>query len=317
MHTVSNKQNWGETMYIFDLESAKSLFLTNRKSRNLSKQTLFWYDLYLTKFIQHIGNRELASLKGYDIEQYLTFRQEQPNTRDVTVRDIYKVLKVFFNFLLEEEYILHNPMKRIKPPKIHQKIMRTFSKQEIQKILDSFDKNEFFGLRDYLIMCCFFSTGMRKAELLGLKLSDINITTDMIKVNGKGSRDRLVPVGRTLRRIILQYLARREEYLVDCYCDYFIVSQRKTRLSHHGMNCLFQRIKKNLGASGERFSPHTWRHTFAKNFLLNGGDVFSLQKILGHSDIVTTKKYIALNDREMKLQHSKFNPLDNAEWSIF
>lgn len=304
-------------MPLFDLETAKSLFLINRKARNLSKQTLFWYDLYLKNFIQHLGNRDIGSIQGSDIEQYFIFRREQPKTRDITVRDIYKVLRVFFNFLIDEEYIVRDPMKRIRQPKIRQKIMRTFSKQEIQKILGSFDRNEFFGLRDYLIMCCFFATGMRKAELIGLKLSDISITTDMIKVMGKGSRDRMVPIGRTLRRIILQYLNQREEYLSGYYCNYFIVSQRKTQLTHHGMNCLFQRIKRNLGASGERFSPHTWRHTFAKNYLLNGGDVFSLQKILGHSDIATTKKYIALNDKEIKIQHSKFNPLDNAEWSIF
>ena len=304
-------------MTSFDLETAKSLFLINRKARNLSKQTLFWYNLYISKFIEQIGNREVSQIQGYEIEQYLNLRREQPKTRDITIRDIYKVLRIFFNFLIDEEYIVRDPMKRIRQPKVKQKCMRTFTKQEIQKILGCFDRTDFFGLRDYLIMCCFFSIGMRKSELINIRMSDINITTDMIKLSGKGNKERLVPIGKTLRRIILQYLPQREEFLKGFYCDYFIISWRKNQLTPHGMNCLFQRIKKSLGSQGERFSSHTWRHTFAKNYLLNGGDVFSLQKILGHSDIATTKKYIALNDKEIKIQHSKFNPLDNAEWSIY
>ena len=84
-----------------------------------------------------------------------------------------------------------------------------------------------------------------------------------------------------------------------------------------GINCLFQKIKKEYNLTGTKISAHTWRHTFAKSFLLNNGDIFSLQKILGHADISTTKQYINLNDSDIKIQNDKFNPLDNHRWEYY
>ena len=236
--------------------------------------------------------------------------------RDISLKDTYTIIRIFFTYLFDEEYIERNPMKNMKQPKVEKKIMRTFTKQEIEAILKHFDHSDFFGLRNYLIMCLLFSTGMRKSEMLNLKMQDINITVDMIRVMGKGNKERYVPIGRTLRRVILQYINRRTEYLKDIHSDYLIVSQKKSRLTESGINILFKNLKNNLGWTGERISSHTWRHTFCKTFLLNGGDVFSLQRIVGHSDLRMTRKYVDLNDREIKMQHAKYNPLDNKDWSI-
>jgi site-specific recombinase XerD len=240
----------------------------------------------------------------------------QARMRSVTIGGYYRAIRAFFFFLAEEEYTARNPMKKLRAPKVEQKIMRTFSKQEIDMMLRHFDRDEFIGLRNYMVMCLLFSTGMRKGELLELKMKDINLTVDSIKIMGKGSKERIVPIGRAMRRVIIEYVQKREHYLAGTYCDYFLVSKDKRRLLMSGLNTMFANMKKELKLGGERFSPHTWRHTFAKTFLINGGDVFSLQKILGHSDISTTKKYINLNDRELKVQHAKFNPLDNKEWMI-
>ena len=107
----------------------------------------------------------------------------------------------------------------------------------------------------------------------------------------------------------------REEYLKGETCHLLFVTPRVTRkMTNSCLNILFQKLKKNLKLTGEKISCHTWRHTFAKNYLLNGGDIFSLQKILGHADIVTTKNYLHLNEKEVKLQHAKYNPLDNKDW---
>jgi integrase/recombinase XerD len=160
--------------------------------------------------------------------------------RDVSLRDNYVVTRIFFTYLYEQEYIDRNPMKNMKQPKVEKKVMRTFNKQEIEAILKHFNQSDFFGLRNYLIMCLLFSTGMRKSEMLNIKMQDINITVDLIKVMGKGSKERYVPIGRTLRRILLQYINRRTEYLKDAYCEYLVVSQKKTQLTESGINILLR-----------------------------------------------------------------------------
>ena len=300
-----------------DIIQAQDIFLINRRARNLSKSTIFWYKITTDKFILHCeknNKKNIEEIKSHNIEEFLiSFKRE---VCDRTLKDNFVALRTFFIFLFEEEYIQRNPMRNMRQPKVEQKVMRTFDKPEIEKMLKFFDRNDFLGLRNFLIMAMLFSTGMRKAELLGIKIQDVNITIDMIKVRGKGNKERFVPISRTLRKILMQYTQEREEFLDDAYCEYLIVSRRKKQLTNSGVTILFHNLKESLNMQGERVSAHTWRHTFAKTFLLNGGDIFSLQKILGHSDIAVTRRYIALNDKEVKLQHAKFNPLDNKEWMI-
>lgn len=301
------------------MDQAMELFFINRKARNLSKYTLRWYKLIIEVFGKHCEEHKLVNvedIKSYHIELFFSQLRETRGIRDVSVKDYYVVLKVFFNFLFNEEYIERHPMRNMRQPKVEKKIMRTFTKQEIEKILKGFDTSDFFGLRNYMIMCMFFSTGIRKAELLGLKMQDISYNLDVFKVRGKGSRERIVPIGRTLRRIMIQYTNQRTEYLKDSSSEYFIISQKKRNLTNAGLNRIFDLVKKELNIQGERVSAHSWRHTFAKNYLLNGGSVFDLQKIIGHSDLQMTRKYVELNDKELKTQYAKFNPLDNRDWSI-
>ncbi|MPM79806.1 Tyrosine recombinase XerD [bioreactor metagenome] len=114
---------------------------------------------------------------------------------------------------------------------------------------------------------------------------------------------------------------RRNEYMSEVLKGHssavLFISKDGNQLTISGSDSIFQELKSKLGMNGKKYSAHTWRHTFAKTFLLNGGDVFTLQKILGHSDITTTKVYINLSDNEMKAQNSKFNPLDNSRWQYY
>ncbi|SCM83724.1 Phage integrase family protein (fragment) [uncultured Sporomusa sp.] len=116
-------------------------------------------------------------------------------------------------------------------------------------------------------------------------------------------------------RALRQYMRMRADFLQDESCEWLFVTPRAERkMTDSCLNMLFTKLKKELSLVGEKVSSHTWRHTFAKNYLLNGGDVFSLQEILGHADIETTKGYLNLNEEEIKMQHAKFNPLDNTRW---
>lgn len=301
-----------------ELGHIKRIFLTTKKSENVTQRTLETYDSGLKRFFDYLIERNILDVTEVNagiVREFLVMLKGK-GLRGITVHQFYRVLRTFFTFLHQEDYISKNPMTNVKAPKVEQKEMRTFTAQEIGKLLNAFDKNDFIGMRNYCIMCLLFSTGIRKTELSNLTLADVNITNDLIRIaNGKGQKERYAPIGKTLRRTMVQYLNMREEYLNGESCQWLFITPRASRkMTNSCMGVLFQKLKKTLKLTGEKVSCHTWRHTFAKNYLLNGGDIFSLQKILGHADIATTKNYLHLNEKEVKLQHAKYNPLDNKDW---
>nr|WP_281240877.1 tyrosine-type recombinase/integrase [Sporolituus thermophilus] len=194
---------------------------------------------------------------------------------------------------------------------------RTFTAVEIKKMLNAFKGDTFYEIRNRCIISLFFSTGIRMNELIELKLQDINITTDLIRIQkGKGMKERFVPISRAMKRILIEYLKHRQEYLADKNpdCPYVFPSRTGQKMTSSALESMFKKLKHELNLQGEKISCHTWRHTFAKNYLLNGGDIFSLQKILGHADLESTRIYLQLNDQEIKTQFSRYNPLDNKDW---
>lgn len=298
-----------------DIKLAVDVFFINRKSRNLSKATMKWYKLTLEKLLEYTQRKEIKKIEdvqSYHIEELLVEQREK--VRDITVKDFFVVYRAFFNFLFDEEYIERNPMKKMKAPKVAKKIIRTFSPEEINKILNFFETDSFLGLRNHLAMCLLFSTGMRRGELINIKVHDINTTLEVIKITGKGNKQRIVPIGRAVKKILIRYLKEREEFLDGRYCDYLMVSYVRRKLTGTWILHLFHKIKEELGMEGERFSPHTLRHSFARTALLNGMSIFVIQKIMGHEDLATTRKYIALNDKEIRTEHAKFDPLANRDW---
>lgn len=301
-----------------ELGYAKQIFLITKKSENVTERTVEIYQEDLDRFFNFLikGNIfDIVEVSSRHIREFLILLQER-GLNGVSRHKFYRELKTFFLFLYRENYLEKNPIADVKPPKIEQKEMRTYTAAEISKMINSFSRDTFTGFRNYCMFCLFFSTGIRKQEALDLTLADINITNDLIRIKkGKGQKERHVPIGRIMRRTLMQYLKVREEFLKDESCKWLFVTHTDNRkLTPSAINGVFHRMKKELKLTGEKISCHTWRHTFAKNYLLNGGDIFSLQKILGHSDIATTKGYLNLNEKEVKMQHARFNPLDNKDW---
>ena len=301
-----------------ELGQTKKIFLIAKKSENVTVRTIEIYEEILNRFFKHLMEQniyDVTEISASNIRGFLVLLQEQ-GLKGVSRHRFYRGIKTFLLFLYREDYINKNPIADVKPPKIEQKDMRTFTAQEISKMLNAFNKDTFTGFRNYCIFYLFFSTGLRKQEVLDLREVDLNITNDLIRVAmGKGQKERYVPVGRTLKRALVQYLKKREEFINNESCKWLFVTHKdKRKMSPSAINGIFHRLKQDLKLTGEKISSHTWRHTFAKTYLLSRGDIFSLQKIMGHSDIATTKAYIALNDREVQIQHAKFNPLDNKDW---
>ena len=227
-------------------------------------------------FLSQTKNIEtIAETTNNTILQYLKSLRGK-GLSPVTVLDRFIVLRVFYNFLVEWGYLEINPMEHLKKPKVPKRHARTFTTSEIMAILKSYDKTTFLGYRNYTIMCVLFSTGMRKTELLKLSVLDIHLQECFLVVlHGKGDKTREIPIGLSLRRILKKYLRDREEVLQEhsSFTPQFLVTFSGKPLTASGLDTVFKHLKesmKGLGIPERRLSAHTWRHTFAKTFLLNG-----------------------------------------------
>lgn len=297
------------------------IFLKNCNTKNLALKTINTYRERLIPFYvccYNDGITELESITREYTESYISdlLKRYSP----ATVRGKFIAVKVFFNFLVAHEYIINNPVKSLKLPKIPKVYIGAFTRDEVRDILNVFDKGSFLGYRNYVIMLTLFSTGLRKSELIALSIEDIQTDISCIKVYGKGSKERFVPIGDTLQKVLARYLKRRNEYInAKGYNNTYAVfiSRIGKPLKPSGLNAIFQGLKKNKAKWSTKVSAHTWRHTFAKMFLLNGGDIFTLQKILGHEDISTTRLYLDLNTQELQVQNNKYNPLENTRWKYY
>ena len=301
-------------------ESLKT-FLVRCNAMNLQVKTIMNYKQRLgdfEKFLLEHNIDDVLLVTADTVREYLGSMNGR--VKKITVLSYYLALSSFFNYLTEQEIIPKKPMDKVKKPRVGKRIIRAFTPKEIHLLLSAFDKNTFLGFRNYTIMSVFFSTGIRKAELMQLTCLDILFEIDMINVIGKGDKQRHIPLSPVLRKILLKYIKKRKEYIDEsshANCRYLFINKSCRPMTESTVNIIFANLKKEFQMQGARISAHTWRHTFAKTFLLYGGDMITLQMILGHSDVSTTKQYINLNDSDIKVQNEKFNPLDNTRWQYY
>lgn len=304
---------------------AKNEFRRRCMAANLAVGSLKQYEKVLKRFLavcikEGLGDSEesieIEKITASTIRYYLAVRAKEVSS--TTVRIHYMGLHTFFNFLYREELIKNDIMAKVEKPKKAVTEIPSFSKEEISKLLNVFDKETYVGYRNYTLTCLLFGTGLRRSEAVNLKLDDLKFDVGMIKVIGKGNKYRSVPIGDTLRRTLVKYIRIREKHLASAGIPsspyVFINSRTGGKLQPNAISDLYRKIGENEHIKGTRVSPHTFRHSFAKYYLMNGGDVFSLQKTMGHSDIAVTKRYVHLNDNDIKTQNDKFNPLENESW---
>lgn len=218
-------------------------------------------------------------------------------------------------FLVKEECTTNNFIKSVKAPIEEKKPMRVFSPEELHKILHSFNRDTFCGRRNHAMVLTFFATGIRLTELLNLKIDDINFQTDFLYIdNGKMQKSRFVPVSRTLKKILKEYIRFRDDYFDSSLMPWLFVTINGTKLSRDAIHTVFRDLKKDLKIPGEKVNPHALRHSFATYYVKGNGDIFSLQKILGHETLDMTKKYLQLSQDDVKTQFLQHNPADNLKW---
>lgn len=187
-------------------------------------------------------------------------------------------------------------------------MVEVLKENEISKILSCLDSKTASGCRDTAIVIMMLGTGLRLAELTNLKMENTHIEECYVKLMGKGSKERIVPIGRVAQKVLLRYVFHfRTEPLYSNEDNLFLTLEGRP-LSSNAIRLILSRLGKKSGV--KRFHAHLCRHTFATNYLINGGDVFSLQQILGHTSLEMVKRYVTLASAQVRVQHRKFSPMD-------
>jgi site-specific recombinase XerD len=226
-----------------------------------------------------------------------------------------RAVRSFSTWAYEEGYLDENVMRRLKLPQIPKTFPEPLSEEEIERVLSATLEGTNERLRNFSIMMLFLDTGIRLDELVNLKLSRIDFTIGEMTIFGKGGKERKVPIGLQAKRALLDYLAKERRDPVnpqDEDCVYLNVDGYP--ITHEAVEKMFQRVKKLTGVP--KLHPHACRHTFSVRYLVNGGDAFSLQRILGHTSLEMTRKYVNLASTDVKEKHRKFSPMDNIRFRV-
>lgn len=264
------------------------------------------YDIYgqvLNAFLRYINDRipEPAEIRVYLLSL------SQRGCSPATVHVHYRALKTWFNWLMAEGVIKKHPMQNVKPPRIPDKIVIPFTRDEVGRILTVCSGGTFCDLRMRAIVLTFIDTGLRLQELANIQKSGIDLQEGIIKVMGKGQKERFVKIGLSTRLAINQYLLRRTDNLPALW-----LTEERRPITWQGIQCAIFRLTDLAGIKNKRRGPHTFRHTAASLCKTNGMDIYVLQKMLGHSDIKTTEHYLrSLGFELVAEEHAKFSPVDN------
>jgi site-specific recombinase XerD len=231
------------------------------------------------------------------------------------IHGLGRALRSFSTWAHEEGYLEENIMRKLKLPKLPTTNPEPLSQDEIERILAVSLDDSSECLRNFSILMMFLDTGIRLDELTGLRISKINFTIGEMTVFGKGSKERKVPIGLQAKKSLIEYIAKeRPEPRNPQDDDMVYLNVDGYPITHGAVEKIFQRIKKK--ANVPKLHPHRCRHTFSVRYLANGGDAFSLQKILGHTSLEMTRKYVNLASDDIKEKHRRFSPMDNLGFRV-
>ena len=279
--------------------------------KNLSGNTVSSYRNDISSFIRFLEENKISDpsrIESRIIIRFFTNLEKIGLTSSSAAR-YFSSLKGFLNYLFTNNYIKNNPIEKVSPPKLGKTLPGVLSFEEIDKILSLPDTNEILGLRDKTILEVFYACGLRISELISLKLSDLFLTEEMIRVFGKGSKERIVPIGSSAINWINVYLTKSRPLLQKKMKseNYLFLNSRGSKLSRMGVWKIVSRYLKESGIEKDAH-PHTFRHSFATHLIEGGADLRSVQEMLGHADISTTQIYTHIDREFIKQVHKQFHP---------
>ncbi|CAG0983148.1 Tyrosine recombinase XerD [Methylophilaceae bacterium] len=275
----------------------------------LSKNTLTSYRLDLAAFaawLQNSEKKDLVDVQQADIQQYLAVRFPQSKPRSIS--RLIASLRRFYRYALRENRVVADPTLQIDSPKLPRSLPKSLNEEEVESLLEAPDLGQSLGLRDRAMLEILYACGLRVSELVGLKVTEVSLQEGVIRVTGKGSKTRLVPMGEEAVEWVARYLKEgRPEILQRRLSDSLFVTQRGEAMTRQAFWYLIKRYALLAGIH-KPMSPHTLRHAFATHLLNHGADLRVVQMLLGHADISTTQIYTHVARERLKQLHTKHHP---------
>ncbi len=302
-------------------------YMIDCANRGRSDGTLALYrrDLgLLVQWLEQAGVVDLESVTLAILRQFLNFLinsgsdKRFPNAiiqgrlSPSTVGTYVSVIKAFFQWCFNEELIPSSPAARLSKPKASKKVLSTFTSEHIEAMLAACDTDTRTGFRDYVILLVLLDTGMRVSELCNLHLSDVH--PRYVKVFGKGQKEREIGLHPDVSKVLWKYI-NKHRLGFNVQDDHVFLSERGP-FTTSGVEMMFNYVGDRAGITGVRVSPHTMRHTFSKQYLKQGGDLFKLSRELGHSSVqVTGNIYLGdFNSTDARMDHDKYSPAGGVKF---
>jgi integrase/recombinase XerC len=287
---------------------ARDFFNFLEGGKNYSPQTLRAYRQALEHFCSFKPNLTWQEATADDFRGYLLELMKHETSR-ATIRLRFAALRSFFNYLVEQQHLSSNVLKQVSLPKLEKSLPHFLTLPQVTELLETPTKNKktkqapaWMGARDTAILELFYSSGLRLSELVGLDLDDLDVIEETVRVLGKGSRERIVPVGR----LALEAIARYRQ-LAKISSGPLFLNKSRHRLSP---TAIWQMLKKYLRDAGlpATLSPHALRHSFATHLLDRGADLRSVQSLLGHASLTTTQIYTHVTTERLKQAYHEAHP---------
>jgi len=271
--------------------------------RGLSPNTLQAYRRDLCQFRDWL-KKEFLQVDSALIGNYLATLREKGN-KSRTLNRKLSVMRMFYKFLYTEGKTDHNPVEGVSSPRLGRKIPSFLSEKEVEALLEAPPIDEQYGSRDRAILEVVYGAGLRISELINLNLTDLNLKGGWVKVLGKGSKERIIPLGREACRWVRIYLRKRRTETTDklsLFCNRY-----GKRLSRQACWKIIKKYSQKAGIT-KKISPHTLRHSFATHLLSRDADLRFVQELLGHTNISTTQIYTHITQERLKKVYKKYHP---------
>lgn len=283
--------------------------------KQYSKETTDNYKIDFILFFEYCKNNKIdnfSTINYDDLRKYLVYLSNYKNYSNKSISRHISSLHSLYNYLIDEGVIDNNPMNLINSPKKEFRLPVYLTTNELEEIINTPDRTKKVGKRDILILEMFYSTGIRLAELVNIKIKDIDFINKKIKILGKGSKERYVLYGDRCKEYLEDYLENSRNYYLKEPVDYLFLNQQGKTLTTSGIGYLVKKVLKQSGAN-IKLSPHVLRHTFATHMLNDGADLMTVKELLGHSDLSTTGIYTHVSNEQLRKTYLNAHPRARKE----
>ena len=300
------------------LSDVLQIYIMDKTVAGRRPKTIAWYQIELERFIEFAGDKPVADLNLEDGQKWVLHMMQanryegHPNRKEIqgpvsvsTINGRIRAIKNFSKYLDEEGFTEADVFRKIHQQREPRRVVEVLSDEEKNRLIDATKPDTMLGCRMLVILALLIDTGMRVSELAGIKLEDVDFKQSRILVTGKGGKQRFVPIGPNTVKVLIRWINRYRPNVND---NALLIDREAKPMSTSAIQKSLKVLGTNVGIP--RIHPHLLRHSFGTDWLIHGGDLFSLQEVLGHSDLETTKVYVEMSRVQLDVKHRAISPFD-------